>query len=287
MSVSEEEDHPLWPALAVDRERFFSLPVAMRGAVLQLFELSPARKAGRALGQLIEAPWFYSLDEPDQIRAMRVVSYLAASGEGARPQPGPVSRGRIIENTLGLLLGPKPVMSLVFEDLPFGARDLVAGMRRLPSTIVLNRRAIGAQLLRLGEDRSASVERRVGTCTLVHEANHLCNPTPVGPTFAAFMDEYRAWLVDFVVFADRAPRMVEGWQRCCDLLTQPRYADVGAVADQPKAHERVLGFLRYFGDFRSITDAIEGRVDDFVTLAPLPDPIGDLENLGDGLDPSV
>ncbi|MEM7151550.1 MAG: hypothetical protein AAF799_01865 [Myxococcota bacterium] len=215
---------------------------------------------------------------------MRIVAYLAASSEGARPQPGPVCRGRIVDNTLGLLLGPKPVLSLSFEDLPYGTEDLVAGLRRLPSTLVLNRQAIGVQAQRLGGDNAASVERRVGSCTLVHEANHLCNPTPVGPTYAAFMDEYRAWLVDFVVFADRAPRMVEGWQRCRDLLTRPRYADVGAVADDPKSSVRVLGFLRHFGDFRSIEDAMKSHVDDFTNAAPWPDPMGDLENAGDGLE---
>lgn len=257
------QDHPLWPALRVDDGRWAELSPRVRTAVLRLFESSPSRRAGADLGQLVATPWWSRLGDDDRIRAVKIIAYLSAASEGARAVEGPLCRRRILANTLDSLLAAAPRFALCFEDLLMGEGELVAGLRRAPGTVVLNRRAIAADDRRLGE--GSAVERRVGTCTLVHEVNHLCNPTPVGPTYAAFMDEYRAWMVDFVAFAGRAPRAVQGRQRCQQLLTGPHYATVGALVERRQPREAVESFLRRFGP-------------DFETAAPLPEPRGNLDN---------
>lgn len=270
------QDHPLWPALRVDDGRWAELSPRMRAAVLRLFETSPARSAGADLGRLIATPWWMGLDEDDRIRAVKIVAYVSAAAEGSRVAVGPLCRRRILVNTLDSLLSAAPRFALRFEDLPLGEGELVAGLRRAPGTVVLNRRAIAADDRRLGQ--GPAVERRVGTCTLVHEVNHLCNPTPVGPTYAAFMDEYRAWMVDFVAFAGRAPWAVEGRQRCQQLLTGARYATVGGLVEQRQPREAVESFLRRFGADVGVEAARHGVGQDFETAAPLPEPRGNLDN---------
>ncbi|MEX1367180.1 MAG: hypothetical protein AB1Z98_28895 [Nannocystaceae bacterium] len=271
------QEHPLWPALRVDEGRWAELSPRMRAAVLRLFESSPARSAGVDLGRLVATPWWSQLDDDDdRIRAVKIIAYVSAASEGARTAEGPVCRRRILVNTLDSLLSAAPRFALRFEGLPVGEGELVAGLRRAPGTVVLNRRAIAADDRRLGE--GSAQERRVGTCTLVHEVNHLCNPTPVGPTYAAFMDEYRAWMVDFVAFAGRAPRAVEGRQRCRQLLTGPRYAAVGRLVERRGEREAVASFLRRFGADVTVAGAGQGVGEDFEAAAPLPDPRGNLDN---------
>ena len=72
------EEHPLRAALAVDPDRWGSLPAALRGAILRLFEQSPARSAGRDLGRLVSTPWFSALTPEDRLRAVKVVAALSA-----------------------------------------------------------------------------------------------------------------------------------------------------------------------------------------------------------------
>lgn len=270
------DEHPLRPALAVGADRWAELSPRMREVLLGVFERSPARSAGRDLGRLVDAPWLDELNEDDRVRAAKIVAYVSALQEGARPSKAPLCRRRIVASTLDSLLSPGAPLSLAFEDLPYGDGHVVAGLRRAPSTVVLNRRAIAADLRRLGE--GSPVERRVGTCTLVHEVNHLCNPTAVGPTYAAFMDEYRAWMVDFVVFASRLPRAAEGVARCRDVLTDPTYAEVGAVLDHAAERERVEAFMRRFAGIDSLDAVLGGATGDLGSDAPLPDPPGNLDN---------
>ncbi|MCB9716223.1 MAG: hypothetical protein H6712_20320 [Myxococcales bacterium] len=270
------EEHPLRAALAVDPDRWGSLPAALRGAILRLFEQSPARSAGRDLGRLVSTPWFSALTPEDRLRAVKVVAALSAGQEGWRPSEGPLCARRIIANTLGALLGPDAPFSLSFEALPAGDEGVVAGLRRAPGTVVLNRRAIAADDRRLG--LGSPIERRVGTCTLVHEVNHLCNPTVVGPSYEAFMDEYRAWMVDYLVFAGRPPAAAAGLERCQQVLTRPAYAAIGRLLEHEPERARVLAFLRRFGAFATVEEALVGPGGDLVAAAPLPDPPGNLDN---------
>lgn len=269
------EEHPLRAALVVDPARWAELSAALRVVVLGVFERSPARSAGRDLGRLVVAPWFRRLGDDDRVRAAKIVAYLSAMQEGVRRSEGPLCRRRIIENTLDALLRPDAPFSLELEDLPLEEGRVVAGLRRA-GTVVLNRRAITAQAGRLGE--GTPIERRVGTCTLAHELNHLCNPTAVGPTFAALMDEYRAWMVDFVVFAGRRPKAVEGLERCRDVLTRPAYAAVGRVLDATPERAHVQAFLARFGVAGAVEEALGAELAEPDADAPLPEPAGNLDN---------
>ena len=269
------DEHPLRVALVVDPERWAELPSALRVTVLRVFERSPARSAGRDLGRLVATPWFLGLGDDDRLRAAKVVAYVSALQEGARRSEGPLCRRRIIEGTLDAVLAPEAPFSLAFEDLPLEEGRVVAGLRRA-GTVVLNRRAITADEGQLGE--GTPVERRVGTCTLAHEINHLCNPTPVGPTFEAFMDEYRAWMVDFVVFAGRRPRLGEGLGRCRDVLTRPAYAAVGRLLHEPAERARVRRFLRSFGEAATVEEALARELAPSAEAAPLPQPLGNVDN---------
>jgi hypothetical protein len=120
---------------------------------------------------------------------------------------------------------------------------------------------------------------RVGLATLVHEVNHLHNLTPVGPTYEAFQDEYRAWLVDFVAHVGGMPRRVEALARCQALLGSPAYAALGQALREGTEHgARILEFMRSFGPVTRPPDVHTLQAEDPLGEAPLPRPAGNLGN---------
>lgn len=268
-------DHPLLRLVSPSPAQWGALPPVRQRAVLGQLEQLASRRVGRDLGRLLAAPWWAALADDDATRAARVVAYASACADGAQPRPDePCCRRTILDNTLDSLLPPHGCFSLAFEDLPHEeGRSLVAGLCVRPSAVVLNRRIIAAGEAPVGEGPHGWLEARVATSTLAHEVNHLHNAVPPGPTYAAFMDEYRAWTVDFVVAADRPPRRVEALERCCELLTSPGYAALGqAVAARTEEGERILAFLRAFGPVARLEDLLGLPREGFLEPAPLPRP---------------
>lgn len=283
------DDHPWWSLAGFGGERLRALSPELQRAVLRQFELHASRRVAVDLARLLEAPWWPALPLDDRVRAVRVVAHVSARASGARRGVTEPCARAILDNTLHSLLPPRGRFGLRFEPLPLGEGVVVAGMRVPPDTVVLNRRAIAAGDARLGQDDP--LEARVGLATLVHEVNHLHNLTPVGPTYEAFQDEYRAWLVDFVAHVGHRPRRGEALARCLELLTSPPYAVLQPALEAGSEHgPRIWAFLRELSAPGSSHGSSEGRAverpqdlaalrcDDPFGEAPLPRPPGNLDN---------
>lgn len=275
-----DQDHPLLRLLQPHPARWLALAPALRAAVLGQLEHFASRRVAGDLARLLAAPWWAALDRDDAIRAARVVAHMSACADGApREAEDPCCRRTILDHTLDSLLPPRGCFVLGFEDLPLEHDSVVAGLRLPPATVVLNRRAIAAGDARLGAGPQGWLEARVGTATLVHEVNHLHNLVPPGPTHEAFMDEYRAWYVDFVADTGRAPRRVDALDRCRELLTSPCYAYLRQAAAGGGEHgERILAFLREFGPLTRWQDVLALPRDRFDEPAPLPRPRANMTN---------
>ena len=114
---------------------------------------------------------------------------------------------------------------------------------------------------------------------MVHEVNHLRNGIEVGPNYAAFQDEYRAWYVGFVAFMSRLPTKKEALERIKILFSDPDYADIqkAVQTDNPES-QKILAFVGKFGTEEKIAEILAAEVDNFVAMAPLPDPVLNMTN---------
>lgn len=260
-----------------EASRLLALPPALQQAVLRQLELHAARRVARDLVRMLQARWWPALPPDDQIRAARVVAHVSARAGGMpHEEPEPCAR-TILDNTLDSILPPHGSLELRFDDLPRHEGVLVAGLCRPPHTVVLSRGAIASSDARLGD--GDPLELRVGLATLVHEVNHLHNLTPVGPTYEAFADEYRAWWVDFVAHVGRWPRRLEALARCQELLGSPAYAELGqALHDGSEHGARIVDFMRGFGPVARPCDVRGMQAQDELGPAPLPRPRGNLDN---------
>ncbi len=272
-------ENPIWSALAGDKRSLFALDARVQSALIAQFEHFLVRKTGECLLRTLDADWFHDLDASDQIRALKVIAYASSQLTGASFESSGISQRRIIENTLDSLLPPTARFRLEFEDLPSEPTSSIAGLRRLPGTVVLNRNLIPDDDRHLGAGARGRDAEHVGLTTLVHEVNHLCNQIPTGATYAAFQDEYRAWFVGFVAFMSRFPSRIESLSRVKELLSNPAYAELQQALDGggPES-EQILRFLQAFGDLDSREALLALQIDNFVALAPLPDPMLDVNN---------
>jgi hypothetical protein len=208
-----------------------------------------------------------SSDHEDQVRAAKIIAYASSAISGATFDDMGYSQKKIIEGSIASLIGPSPRYDLRFDDLPFDDRDTVAGTVEFPRTLILNRNAIPPN------DRPIFGQRQehVALATLVHEVNHLDNQIPEGPTYASFMDEYRAWFVAFVAFMSRFPTKIEGLYRVKELLTNPAYDELQrALAAGNGESDQILAFARNFGDVHTRDEILALELDNMVISAPLP-----------------
>jgi hypothetical protein len=274
--MSALDEPRLLRLLAPSPERWAALPAGLRRALLVQLDHVASRRAARELGRLLEAPWWWALvhdDEGDAIRAVRVVAHAAAIADGSPRPPAPDApcRRTLLDDTLDALLPPHGRFELRFAALTQGPGEVVAGACLLPSTVVLDRGAVAASDAAVGQGPPGELEAYVATCTLAHEVHHLCHAVPPGPTYAAFEDEYCAWVVGFVVGADRLPRRVEALDRCRELLTSPRYAALArAVTSGSREGARILALLGELGPVARLEDLEALPRDGWLEPAPLP-----------------
>ncbi|MCX4247483.1 hypothetical protein [Paraliomyxa miuraensis] len=260
--------HPFLQLAGPDGAGVGELSPTLRDAVLGQFERQPARRVARDLGRMLSAPWWVVLPPDDRVRATRIVAHVSARASGAPVETMRPCTRTILEGTLDSLLPPQGRFGLRFDDLPLEGQRVVAGLREPPATVVLNRAAIRTCDARLGD--GDPLELRVGLATLVHEVNHLHNLTPVGPTYEAYQDEYRAWWVDFVAHVGRRPRVAEARARCRELIHGPEYEPLRRAATEASGHGARI---------REHVASLDGG--DLTAEAPLPEspldgPLGSL-----------
>jgi hypothetical protein len=252
--------HPLWDYLPDEKRALLRLDPVVQRAALAQYEKYLTAETGRAVCQVAAAPWFSALDRDDQQRALKVIAYAAGQISSASFEDMGVSQRKIIENTVEALVSGR--FSVVFEDLPVGHEDTIGGRRIYPTTLALNRTMIPAD----DKPISGYKQEHIALATLIHEVNHLCNQVAEGPTYDAFMDEYRAWFVAFVGFMSRFPTAKEGMVRCMELTEV--YADIRATLEANNAEsEKMVAFMQRFKG-----------VDTMVLSAPLPDPLLEMNN---------
>jgi hypothetical protein len=264
-------ESPVWSLLAGDKAPLFKLPMPTQRAILAQQTRYLVKPVATSLMAVASGDWLKRLSEDDQLRAVKVVAYAASQLVGASEDGGELSQKAIIRRTLDGLTTPGR-FRITFEDLPAGDEGAVAGLRRLPGTVVLNRNLVAADVKSIGEGSLGHKEQHVGLITVVHEVDHLIRAVPVGETYAAFQDEYRAWYVGMVAFRGTPPTMIEGLTRCRELITSDEYSDIAAALDNggPEA-AKVVAFLRKFGPVTDRASIMRLEIDNYVALAPPPD----------------
>ncbi|MFO0726040.1 MAG: hypothetical protein U1E65_19820 [Myxococcota bacterium] len=271
-------EHPLWSVLTGSKLGLFAASARTQDAVLKQLEAFPTMAVGQDLMALSRARWFAKLKPEDQVRAVKIFAFSASQLVGASFEDQGVSQRKLIENTLKAVL-EDPKLSLSFEDLPYGPHETVAGESVRPGKVILNRKAIAADDLPIGGGPDGLLEEHFALSTLVHEVNHLRNEAPAPGTALAFQDEYRAWFAGFVALMSRFPNRIEGLARVRDLLTQPAYADLREAVDhKPEEAKQILSFLQRFGAIHSAKDVENLSITDVVSRAPLPAPLGNMNN---------
>lgn len=271
--VREVWSSPLAHNLGRDQRAFWGSSRELRLAVMAQLSQVMGAPVGAALVATLATSWLTELGAEDQRRALQIVACLASHTVGASFTEAELSQRDILDNTLAALLRPGGPVRLTFFDDPDG---VVLGTSSAAGDVYLARDYFPPEARRIDDE----VAEYVAVATLAHEINHVVNPGDMVATHEALMDEYRAWFVGFVALWGRWPSRIEGAARVRELFTVPAYDYLWPLLDSAAPDPATTAFLSAFGAVRSLDGARALSCDDYVSLAPRPDPAGNLSNGG-------
>ncbi len=283
-------------------EKFGDLDAGARYAIVAQAINYPSAGAIENLRHLAAADWFDSMSTEDQERSAKMVAYVTTEAEGVS---NPDQRDLLL-TSLGQFLPPDGTLKLewkTYSDPPgqitYGSAD--------SGTLWLN-----SALIPDGDGMMPATgnARNVAMDTMPHEVNHLMTGHTDAGTYDRFIDEYRAFYVGFMAENGREPTRAEAWERIDNQLNLPAYSHLADAArdrdrslwdvvtgDPGEPSEDSRRIVEFAGQFypagsapdpndlssgqQVINDSSSMTPSDPSGTAPLPDPVGNMDNSGE------
>lgn len=287
----------------VNDEKFTDLNPDARFAVISQALNYPSALAIDNLRHLSNADWFEKMSLDDQQRSAKMIGFVTQEALAATD----ADQRDLLLTSIGQFLPPDGTLELnwVHYNPPPGTIQFGAA-----SNGVLD---LNEDLIVGGNDPvdlTINHAEHLALSTMPHEVNHLMTgDTPAG-TYERFIDEYRAFYVGFRAENGRDPTRQEAWDRIDDQLNLSLYSH---LADAARGTDRTIAdiltgapgtpsqdsqdIVEFVGQFYAsgtapdpnaigsgqdvINDTHTSGPDNPSGVAPLPDPIGNMDNAGE------
>jgi len=220
----------------IDDPKFKSLKPAEKTAVLSQTKNYASASSVANIDRLLQKNWFRAEGLGDKQRTLKVIGRLSQYATGDR---------QVIDNTLDKLLDPNSRIKVEWKKYPTDGKSGTTWgeMDEQKNVLSLHNGVITADNNSIPETGDPD---EFALTVIPHEVSHSVNPTPVGPTFKNFEDEYRAWYVGFKAQHGRPPTNQEAMEQRISWQLNPDspYGKNSLPAlKNPKEAEKFYHFL--------------------------------------------